>query len=512
MSEPFCVTESAAAQDVSTVAWNVHQAVETLRQLDLQDVPAMRRTLRGLDRATIDLVTHLQNYNTPECPVVLPDYYHVDVQHILARPYVPDEQAQILLANVLSRLAPFLQLSPDNLNTLLSLLVSWVPRAELQVAWLQLLVHAGHIAWETQAGVANVLTAEHGGALAATRNTSSSNPCPWFERLFLLLQRVLNEQVPQWSVKEAKSKEHAALVLWRGCIIRVLNVISQMYRSQATMAVDTAAGNGFDQIDMLTWMFNWLASHLQSSATQPPLQTLEIRCSNLLKLTGRFAQQMVEYAMDALDGALIAATQQQQDEDDADASANTYWAMHQAMYHFESAVYVLQLTAEWKIVPDLASTLEAMWKQCSQAFIGQDEDGVVARVLLQVATQYLEIAAATSIGGTENGSIPLDMPVFILTLFRAVESCPSALLEAKLLWSVLASQLKESKCKDVRSAVQLVLFSLSTELVGNAADDPVKVELGNKFLRLMNTIRDDIENEGDEWDAYFMRRFTNEQQ
>ena len=503
MSETYIVSASSDHSihnfDPSSVAWDFHQAAESFRQLDIENVPAVRRALRSLDRASQNLLEFHLHHSSHEHPVVFPDYIATDLQNLVTRPYVPDEQAQQLLANILRSLADFISVSPSNVEVLLLLLLTLSPCSELQLVWLQLLIHSSQDAWHFLIGSGSN-DCSHGAI---------TNASPWFERLFLLLQRALLDcSTSHWSVQGTKTKEYAIFVLWCSCISRVLTVVSHLYRSQAaTIIMNDDSGVGPSKSDILSWMSLSLARHMQGSALDHShpvnLQAAQNQCYKLLEMTNQFAHKMVEYAMDALDGALIAVERK---DDTSSQHELEQWAIHDSMLHVDLAVHISRIAYEWNILTDYAAVMETMWKQCARAFVSVDQDGVVAQVVLNMASLYLKVAPRAT--GDDDG-MALDVPTFALTLFRAYECCPLALAEATMVWDVLESEVCESENKELKSVVQSILMTFANELDGGAADDgDIKVVLGEKFLRLMNKALRSNGSEAEERDTHFRRRFT----
>jgi hypothetical protein len=129
---------------------------------------------------------------------------------------------------------------------------------------------------------------------------------------------------------------------------------------------------------------------------------------------------------------------------------------------------------------------------------------------LDLAKQYL-LVAVDHPSKVEGDAMTLDEPTFILTLFRATESCPSELSESAVIWKVLASELHESNNKQMKSAIQAILFSLSTSSkLGGRASDDAHALLANRFLRLLNECPESKDGSTDDWEAFFLQHFTSD--
>jgi hypothetical protein len=536
VSPPTVDSSRSEPLDASAVAWEVHQAVDTLAHVvDVEhNVPALRRALRGLDRATMNLVEFQHQavgsqQGSNGGAVSYPDYLLHDLQSLLHCPYSTDRQAQLLWASILQRMSPALALGPRNVETIFSLLLSVEsPPVELQLAWLELLVQRSSMGWDmlenpNSAADANSVDSNH---------RYISNIAPWFERLYMLLQVALSDfSTMPWSVDTAAiSNSHYKLsVLLRSCINRVLNLIDEQWMQQ-----QSEHGSA---VDILSWMQATLVRHLQSMAAVGVDDYARRQSSTLLEMVRRYVDQTVDYALDALDGAMVALQlQRQQAEDDASdgsrsqvATSMTQWAVQDSMDHTETALLALEVTNGWssssgdgtEVVEllDTVALMQVLWKQCALAFAGNDYHGMVARASLQFLKATATLATADEGDGCATSSHALDVPTLIMTLFRAVEACPGDLLRATVIWDALASELKKQNegNSDLKMAMQMILLSIQNDLIGRNGEscrcDEVSLALGNKFLTLMNETTKGQAAQSDEygWNDYFVERFAGQQ-
>lgn len=508
MGESFdTMPPQITSRDPSLIAWKVHQAVESLQDTAIDNIPAIRRSLRSLDRATKDLIELNTLNDSLEHPVSFPDYLMVDVQNIVARPYIPDEEAQQMLAGILDRLSPFLCLSPDQVEFFISLLLSVTPCIELQRVWLFILVHCSEAAWEA-------LSNEYLGNLCETTQYAVDKVFPWLERLFFMLQRAIDDlSTCQWSMVNTKTANYAFSILWRSCTCLILKVVTCFYQAQANHSLGTddattCSARNAGSSNIFDWIQASLFHHMKQHEAWPRLykQNLQTQGSVLIEMTGSFSHGMVEYAMDALDGALVAMQEECVNTTPSDGQQRLVrWLMQDAMHHIELALYVLQLTSEWNTSPDAAALIEKMLKQCSTAFIGNDENGAVARLLVQLTIQYLHVATKDRVRG-DDGIFP-DISLLVMVVLRATEACPKELLEEMTIWNVIDAELRKGNRKDLESAIQLILLSMSVGCL-QVNNDDVKLALANCLLSLLRRSLTDNEHRGIGWSSYFHSHFA----
>jgi hypothetical protein len=512
MSSPLLPISIAASSSggggddaYSLACWeNVRRAVGALGHIDYENVPALRRALRSLDRALWKWVEQQQDDHDTTLHYDKNNNVSDVLSSILARPYSPDEPAQQLLASILTLSLPYVVLAPEQLQGILSLLLSLsTVSKELQLAWLRLLVH------ENSDSTWNLLLA----MVCSENQQQQQQQLPqWLERLYLLLQRVHQETTmhSNWTSLEEytimlQSTDYQMCQLYKSCIQAVVTLIHNLWQQSRQSASSTILTFLQESLDA-TWQ-----QHTTSSSRQQQLQQVyRSQCLVLLEQTRDYSLQLVDHALDALDGAILAV-------EDEDADQHVYeYALQDVTQYMTLIVNTLPIVGgEWNLL-DTAPLLQTIWKQCARAFVGMESDRM-ARISLQLMVLFLSSNQATAAADNSN-HLRLDTPTLILTLFRAVECCPSVLLEepCNVVWDYLAAQLQEQPSKNrnhqLQSSIQLILISLQNQMTNKDQMDDfyeTRLDLGTKFLRLVEDIHNvKPSSTKKDWDDYFCRRFT----
>lgn len=373
----------------------------------------------------------------------------------------------------------------------------------------------------------NVADREHRTATMQQQLVPINDPHIIVLQLQQLVQTSLQylQCAPRWDVAVCTDPKQDAPFQWCRLSILVLDQVVQLYRGQEDQS------NAFDQHSVASSITEAVQTPHEQQQVASPTDTNEklqlsfiewieeefMACdasfdddrqglsarrarhfaTQLLDQLQLFSNELVEYALDALDGTAAEIANLGENE-------KAILIIH-TLRHVETAVWMLQEANAFSP----SSAAMRLWKTLATAFVSEKiEDACLPLNHLLLLTAQISLRRYDVDPATDAEQVEEPFPVSTLgmTFLRALEY-PASLIGAFQIWSALEKHTpREAELKYLLQTATLSLHSPAFCSLRCSLEDQMQVS--EAILRILRLDKDKCDGVVDPWDVFFQNRLV----